>query len=292
VGRLEARAVAAEEGGRVYEPLRGVRVALLEARMQGELASLVRRHGGEPLCVPAMREVERDCAEDVTRAYGALLGGNAVLVLTTGVGLERFLTVAAAIGLGNELRSELPSATIVCRGPKPVAVLKRERLPVHVRAEAPHTTNELLLALDSVEAAGRDVVFVHDGGGSREVVVALARRGARVVEVQPYVWALPEDIGPLRALVETIVKGEVDAVAFTTQAQARHLFALADAMGVRESMVRALRERIVVVAVGPTSAKTLGQLGAPPHVVPEQPKMGAMIIALSAKFAEAGLVSN
>jgi uroporphyrinogen-III synthase len=126
---------------------------------------------------------------------------------------------------------------------------------------------------------------VHDGGGNRDVAAALARRGARVVEVQPYVWALPEDIAPLRALVETIVKAELDAIAFTTQVQARHLFGVADAMGSRDAMVRALRDRIVVAAVGPTCARTLTQLGAPPHVVPDQSKMGAMIVALAAQFA-------
>jgi uroporphyrinogen-III synthase len=253
--------------------------------MGSELASLVRRHGGEPICVPAMREVERDCAEDVTRVYGMLLSDDVLVVLTTGVGLERLLTVAAAIGLGQELRSELARATIVCRGPKPVAVLKRERLPSQVRADAPYTTKELLAVLEGVEVAGRDIVFVHDGGGNRDVVIALARRGARVVEVQPYVWALPEDLGPLRVLVETIVRADIEAVTFTTQAQARHLFAVADSMGAREAMVRALRDHIVVAAVGPTCAKTLGQLGAPPHVVPEQSKMGAMIVSLAAKFA-------
>ena len=36
--------------------LNGTRVALLESRMSGELADLVRRHGGEPRCVPAVRE--------------------------------------------------------------------------------------------------------------------------------------------------------------------------------------------------------------------------------------------
>ncbi|MDP8999441.1 MAG: uroporphyrinogen-III synthase, partial [Myxococcota bacterium] len=131
--RMEARQRdATTEVGRVDEPLRGVRIALLEARMESELASLVRRHGGVPLCVPALREVERDCADDVARLYGAIVGDGAIVVLTTGVGLDRVLRVAAAIGIGEELRTELARATVVSRGPKPIAVLKRERLPVHV----------------------------------------------------------------------------------------------------------------------------------------------------------------
>jgi uroporphyrinogen-III synthase len=285
MGRVEARQVAVKGTGHVSEPLRGTRVALLEARMESELASLVRRHGGTPVCVPALREVERDCADDVARAYGAVLRDGAVVVLTTGVGLERLLRVAAAIGLGAELHAQLTRVTNVCRGPKPIAVLKREGLPVHVRAEAPHTTKELLAVLDTVAVADHDVVFIHDGGGNREIVMALVRRGARVVEVQPYAWALPEDLAPLRVLVETIVRAEVEAIAFTTQVQARHLFAVADSMGVRDAMARAMRERIVVAAVGPTCARALSQLGTPPHVVPDQAKMGAMIVALAAKFA-------
>jgi len=82
-----------------------------------------------------------------------------------------------------------------------------------------------------------------------------------------------------------IVRAEVDAVAFTTQAQARHLFAVADSMGARETLTRAMGERVVVAAVGPTCARALSQLGAPAHVVPDQAKMGAMIVALAAKFA-------
>jgi len=285
MGRVEARHVAVNGTGHVTEPLRGTRVALLEARMESELASLVRRHGGEPVCVPALREVERDCADDVARAYGALVRDGAVVVFTTGVGLERLLRVAAAIGIGSELRAALARVTNVCRGPKPIAVLKREVLPVHVRAEPPHTTKELLAALDAVEVTARDVVFVHDGGGNREVAAALGRRGARVVEVQPYAWALPEDLGPLRLLVDAIVRAEVDAIAFTTQAQARHLFAVADSMGARSAMARAMGERVVVAAVGPTCARALAQLGAPAHVMPAQAKMGAMIVALAAKFA-------
>jgi uroporphyrinogen-III synthase len=285
MGRIEAREEVPTESGRVHEPLRGARVALLEARMESELASLVRRHGGQPVCVPALREVERDCTDEVARAHGVLVGEGAVIVLTTGVGLDRVLRAAGAIGIAQSFRDQLRRAVVVCRGPKPIAVLKREGLPVHVRAEAPHTTKELLAALDGVDVTGHDVVFVHDGGGNRDTVAALVQRGARVVDVQPYAWALPEDIGPLRALVETLVRGELDAIAFTTQVQARHLFAVADTMGARDAMTRALSERVIVAAVGPTCARALSLLGAPPHVVPEQGKMGAMVVALAARFA-------
>ncbi len=265
--------------------LAGATVALLEARMESELASLVRRHGGEPICVPALREVERDCASEAAGAIDATTRGSAVVALATGVGLARWIAVATALGRGSELREGLGRATVVCRGPKPVAVLKREGLVAHVRAEPPHTTTEFIQALDGIEVRGRDAVFVHDGGGSPVVPAALVERGAVVHQVRPYEWALPEDVTPLRDLVSALIAGRVRALAITTQVQARHLFDVAQAMGARDALSSVLRDRVVVAAVGPTCARALTELGAPPHVMPENAKMGPLVAALAAKLS-------
>jgi uroporphyrinogen-III synthase len=269
------------DAGKRRDSLDGARVALLESRMESELASLVRRHGGEPVCVPAMREVERDCAAEAGPAIDALSPPGAIVVLATGVGLQRWLTVAAGLGRDAAVRDGLARATVVCRGPKPVAVLKREGLTAHVRAPAPHTTKELLDVLAPIEVRDHDVVFVHDGGATRVVPEALAARGARVHEVQPYAWALPEDLAPLEALVASLVAGELRAIAITTQVQARNLFGVAESLGKRAALVHALTTRVVVAAVGPTCARTLEELGAPAKVVPEQSKMGPLVLALA-----------
>ena len=265
--------------------LGGARVALLEARRESELASLVRRHGGEPVCVPALREVERDCRDEAGRGVDVIGRAGAVVVLATGVGLDRWLTAAKELGRADALRVGLASATVVCRGPKPVAVLKREGLVAHVRAPPPHTTTELLGALKDVEVRDRDVVFVHDGGGARTVPEALLSRGARLVEIEPYVWALPEDVASLEDLVRSVIAGGVDAVAITTQVQAKHLVEVADGIGARPALLEALRERVIVAAVGPTCARALEALGAPPHVMPDQSKMGPLVLALAAYIA-------
>jgi uroporphyrinogen-III synthase len=271
----------AMEAGKGRDSLHGARVALLESRMESELASLVRRHGGEPVCVPAMREVERDCAVEAVAAVDALSGPGAIVVVATGVGLHRWMTVASGLGRDAAVREGLARATVVCRGPKPVAVLKREGLAAHVRAPAPHTTKELLDVLAALEVRDHETVYVHDGGASRVVPEALASRGARVHEVQPYAWALPEHRAPLEALVASLIAGKLRALAITTQVQARNLFEVADDLGLRGPLVDALSSRVVVAAVGPTCARTLEELGVPPKVMPEQSKMGPLVLALA-----------
>jgi uroporphyrinogen-III synthase len=110
---------------------------------------------------------------------------------------------------------------------------------------------------------------------------ALVARGARLSEVQPYRWAPPDDPRALPELVKKLIAGDVDALAVTTQVQAQHLFDAAESMRAVDALRAALRDRVLVAAVGPTCTRTLERLGAPPHVVPEQSKMGPLVLALA-----------
>ncbi len=259
-----------------------MRVALLEARMPEELAALVRRHGGEPCSVPAVRE-GRVAGTAAVRDLLERAGHEAapVLVFSSGVGVAALFAECRALGREGDLREVLRCATIVCRGPKPVAALRREGVDAPVRVRAPYTTAELLEALALLGVEGHLAVIVHYGERNTPLVDAVAARGARVHELLLYAWHLPEDLEPLRRLVAEIVDGQVGAVVFTSQIQARHLFHVAASMEREGALRDALRSRTVVAAVGPTCARALAALGVPPHVVPDNPKMGAMLTALA-----------
>ncbi len=69
--------------------LDGARVALLEGRMPSELAELVRRYGGEPYGVPAVRERPLDAGQEVAVFVDNLIGGSVpIVVCLTGVGVK------------------------------------------------------------------------------------------------------------------------------------------------------------------------------------------------------------
>jgi uroporphyrinogen-III synthase len=107
-------------------------------------------------------------------------------------------------------------------------------------------------------------------------------------ELQLYEWAMPEPVEPLRRLVQEILDGGVDAIAFTSQIQARHLVRIAEEMGLATALARALNARIVVASVGPTCTAVLQELGVTPHVAPERPKMGPMVTALGEHLRNRG----
>jgi uroporphyrinogen-III synthase len=265
------------------QTLDGRKVALLEVRMGQEAAALVRKFGGTPYHVPAVREVFQD--EEAGPFIGALLsGGLSTVVFLTGVGVSALLREATRLGCREATLVALRLTQIVCRGPKPVAVLRREQVPVHVTAAEPYTTRELLEALAPIDLDGQTVALVHYGEPNAVFAAALSARGARLEELSLYEWRMPEDVGPLKQLVRDLIDGQVDAIAFTTQIQCRHLFRVAAELGLCDRLARALNADAVVAAVGPVCANVLQIFGVRPDVVPARPKMGPMIAALADYF--------
>jgi uroporphyrinogen-III synthase len=261
--------------------LRGARIGVLESRRGGELAELVRRRGGEPISAPALREEPTEARAEVGALVEALAAEpDPVVVLTTGVGVSTLLADARAAACHGELVRLLSRVTVACRGPKPAAALAREGLRADVHAASPYTEKELLEALAPVPLAGRLAALVHHGERSASLAAALAARGARVRELTLYAWRLPDDVAPLRELIREILAARIRAILFTSQAQARHLFLVAEAMGEATRLRDALAAHTAVASVGPTCTGALDALGVRVDVAPARPKMGQLVTAL------------
>lgn len=253
--------------------------------MSRELAGLVERYGGRPYCVPALRESPVPDAGTMAPFLDALCAGRfSLAVFLTGVGVTTLLREAERLDRLVEAIDGLRRTAIACRGPKPAAVLRRHDVPIKVSAAEPYTTAELLDALKGIDLAGRRVAIVHYGERNRPLAVALEERGAALDELCLYEWLMPEDLVPLHTLVGELIDGAVDAIAFTSQIQCRHLFQVAADMTRSDDLTRALNTRTVVAAIGPVCDAALRTFGVVARVQPAHPKMGPMIAALADYF--------
>jgi uroporphyrinogen-III synthase len=263
--------------------LNGKRVALLEGRQSQELAAMVSRLGGLPICAPALREVSSGA--DARPILARVIAGEfRMLVVLTGAGATALFKEAERYGLDGALRERLKTTTIVCRGPKPLTALKRYGISAELVTAKPHTTADLIEALASVEIAGLPIALLHYGELSPACSQALSARGAVVEDVCLYEWALPDDVTPLRDLVSRVVAGTVDALLFTSQIQFRHLMQIAEAMGNAAVLRDRLNEDIVVAAVGPVCAAALRDGGVVPDVLPASPNSASLVNALGDYF--------
>jgi uroporphyrinogen-III synthase len=266
--------------------LAGVRVALLEARMGAEMRELLDRYGAATRVVAAVREAPIDSAAAVSALLDRLEGSpGQIVVFLTGVGATSLFTEADRQGRLDALLHSLRRATIICRGPKPTAVVKRYGLAVPLPVPQPYTSDELLAVLEPLQLEHAAVTLVHYGERNARLAEAIARRGATLHDICVYEWRLPDDLRPLETLVRDILAGQFDAVIFTSQIQGRHVLRVADAMQLRDPLVRALNEHVVVAAMGPVCKAALEELGVAPQVVPVVPKMGPLVSSLAAHFS-------
>jgi uroporphyrinogen-III synthase len=258
------------------------RVALLEARMSRELARLVEKHGGAPICVPAVLESGQELDPDTaTRLIAGLAEGDYdIAVFMTGVAVSLLFEMAERLQRRPDLVAGLRRVTTVCRGPKPTAALRGFGVVPTLTAREAFTSAEVIDAFASVELKGRRVLLFHYGERSDALAETLLAREAILEEQWLYRWRLPEDTSRLEQLVSEVIRGEVDALAVTCQIQFRHLFQVAERLGLDGPLVRALNERVVVAAVGPTCHAILQVHGVDVHVMPEHPKMGPLVASL------------
>lgn len=256
----------------------GLRVVAFESRRAEETAELIRRHGGEPVTAPSMREVPDEAGPGAIELVRRLRDGTlGALVLLTGVGTRALVRAVAGEIAAGELAERLAGIPLVARGPKPVAALRELGLRPAVRAPEPNTWREVLAAIDAagLDLQGRVVAVQEYGAETPGLLSGLGERGATVLRVPVYRWALPEDLGPLREAVRGLADRAIDVALFTSATQVTHLLEVA---GDRAGEVRAaLRERVVVGSVGPVCSEALRERGIGVDVEASPPKLGPLV---------------
>lgn len=268
-------------GGAKMTMLVGKTIAITEARRAREMAEHIRKLGGIAVVAPALQEVPAADQEPVRMAIGRICEGRVQwAIFLTGVGARAILGAAEAMGCRQAFVAALNGMTVAARGPKPIAVLREAGVRVDVVPEQP-TSEGLVKVLQGHDLRGRAVALQLYGEPNPFLVEALRGRGATLLEIQPYAWALPEDQGPLQRLVLQAIAGHVDAVAFTSGPQVRNLFAVAARLDLVPELRHALAARVPVAAVGEVTEQALAAYGIVPRIRPPRPTMGALVMAIA-----------
>ncbi len=258
----------------------GLRVLSLESRRAREVEKLIRTYNGDPLVVPAMRELALE-SNTACLAFGErlLAGDFDLIIFLTGVGVTKMLEILDSRFDRAAIVTALRSRDIVARGVKPSSALRELRIPVIATTAEPSTWRELLTLLDTTygERLGTLRVAVQEYGATNpELISELVVRCDAVTKVPVYQWGLPLEIKPLQDCISRILDGSLDVVLFMTAVQVIHLFQVAADMDLMEPL-RAAMEGLVVVSVGPTTTEELQHYGVRPDFEPSRPRMGFMI---------------
>ena len=260
-------------------PHPALRVLSLESRRHQEMDELLKRHGADAFVAPSMREVP---LEDNPRAFefADQLFREEIdtIVFLTGVGARALVSTLETRFARSEILAAFDRCRIAVRGPKPAAVLHEWKLRIDLKAPEPNTWRELIQTLDgdTTSLAGQTVAIQEYGQQNLELHAALRQRGASVVSVAVYRWALPEDLDPLRAAVKRVVAGEFDVLMITSAQQVRHAVTVSEQLGCRNEFLEAAR-RTILSSIGPTTSEALRDYNLEADLEPLHPKMGSLV---------------
>ncbi|AIQ65972.1 uroporphyrinogen-III synthase [Paenibacillus stellifer] len=265
------------------DQLQGVIIALAGPRKSEELAKLVTNMGGTALLRPAQGTVFLD-GEELRRDLAAWIADPPDWsILTTGMGLDALFESAAGMGLEEKFREVLAGSRIAARGYKTVNALKKRGLVPAVRDDD-GSTSGLIRGLEAYDLRGARAVLQLHGDPAPRLNAWLQEAGASVQQILPYKHLPPEEES-LALLLEEIIQGKVDAVTFTSAPQIRFLAEYAESRGMLPAMLEAFETSVLAVSVGKVTADSLKEAGISRIVVPEQERMGSMIVELGRYLA-------
>lgn len=261
--------------------MRDRRIAVLESRFGEHLAALIEKQGAVVMRAPALAE-EPDLDPQAIRGLIEHWSDHPVrlAIFQTGVGTRALFEAAGHLGLADKLGALLADCVVAVRGPKPTAILRGFKVRIDISAAEPFTTIEVLAAIRDIDLGGARVLVQRYGEANLELDQALAARGAQVIEVPTYRWALPQDTGPLLRLIGALENRTIDAAVFTSASQVRNLFAVAADNGGAEALRRNLN-LVKIASIGPVCSHALNEAGVHVSFEASPPKLGPLVAMLN-----------
>jgi uroporphyrinogen-III synthase len=244
-------------------------IALAEGRQLEELAQLLEKEGARTLRCPLVSILDPPDDAPVLAWLQQLCANEfAWVILLTGEGLRRLLACAERHGLREAAITALGRTALAVRGPKPVKALKEVGLTATLVAPMP-TTEGVIASLRGENLQGRGVGVQFYSDSNPPLTDFLRQAGARVVTVQPYIYAPASDADRVADLIAQLAEGRLDVIVFTSSPQVDRLFEVAQERGLLEPLRQGLA-RTQVASIGPILSDSLERHGVKVHICPEQ----------------------
>jgi uroporphyrinogen-III synthase len=267
-------------------PLTGKRIAVPESRELDLFARMLEEQGAETLRCPLVAIRDLDDPASAEAWLGRLADGRFDdLILLTGEGLRRLISIARRAGIEAPVVAALAKLRTITRGPKPMRALRELGLKADMSATEP-TTGGIMATLSREDLKGRTVgVQLYPGNPNVVLLDFLARAGATADPVVPYAYASDTDTNRVAALIAAMVAGQVDAIAFTSSMQLERLADVARTRGLDQQLRDGLM-RTPVASIGPVVSAAVEKLGGRVAIAPAggsfhlKPLVTAIVAAL------------
>ncbi len=253
-------------------------ICSFESRRAEEMKSLIERQGGQATVVKSMQEVPLTDNKDVLEFADNLINEQYQIVLfMTGVGATQLLNIVETTFSRDIFLQALEKCTVIVRGPKPAAVLKKWGIQVDFKAPSPNTWKEILQMIDEgIPIQNKNMAIQEYGISNPEFYAELKKKDAIVHPVTVYRWAFPDDPEPLYQSVRNTIDGIFDALLFTSANQLTHVLQAAETLKLKEEWIQAAK-KMLIASIGPTASEKIRSEGLQVDLEASPPKMGTLV---------------
>ncbi|WP_064440683.1 uroporphyrinogen-III synthase [Hoyosella altamirensis] len=260
--------------------LAGFTIGITAARRAEEFATLLSRRGATLVHAPAIRIISLVDDTELRKATESVIASPPdIAVATTGIGFRGWVEAADNWGLAEPLLSALTSSRLLARGPKAKGAMRAAGLREEWSPDSESSAEVLDHLLEEGVEGKRIAVQLHGATTEWEPIPdfceVMRSAGAEVVPVPVYRWVPPDDRSQLDRMIEMSINGELDAITFTSAPAVASLLGRAKETRVLESLLNALRGRVVPFSVGPVTAAPLEALGVA-TTQPHRARLGAL----------------
>jgi uroporphyrinogen-III synthase len=248
--------------------LKGKVIAITRAKVQAEeTADLIERMGGRAYIIPVLEFKMPEDLLPIREFIEALQSGRGDYTVFMSVNAVRFLLKEAEIlGLTAHLYSGLEKTMIIAVGPRTAEELMKHNIHVNLIPEK-YSSEGVVQALRRLGVEGKSVFIPRARRASPTLRVHLESMGAFVREIYVYEQQIPINNSKAKAFIAHLKSGKIDAIVFGSSQSVKNFLQVMGEFLTRDSL-REILKRLIIVAIGPETAKTLRESGLRVDIVP------------------------
>jgi uroporphyrinogen-III synthase len=253
------------------QTLKGKTVAITRPREQAEDSiRTIEGRGGKAYLLPTI-DIRQTTDPSATKTFfDALASKKADYVIFMSVnGVRHLLNAAESLGIESQLKAYLKETLTLAVGSKTANEMQARGIRVDLIPEK-YTSEGILQCLRDRGVEGKSIYIPRTSEAPPELAMKLRGIGGRVEEVYVYQSQLPSDRGLAEQFVKDLEVVKIDAIVFSSSLGVKNFLEMLREIVSKDKLLDLIRKKCTVVAIGPTTAKTLIEVGLGVDVMPEK----------------------
>jgi uroporphyrinogen-III synthase len=268
------------------QALKGKTVVVTRPRQQArETARAIEKRGGKPYLFPTIDiKGPRDLSAAKAFFNALAIGKVDYVVLMSVNGVQHLLDAAEHLGVKDEVKTSLKDTVKIAVGPKTAQEMEKNGIGVDLIPEK-YTSEGIRQCLQQHHVKGKTVYIPRTSEAPPELAEKLLAMGSKVEEVYVYRSQVPNDKGLAQKFVKDLANDEIDAIIFTSSLGVKNFFKILQHIISEGKLKSLIEKKMVIVAIGPTTSRTLTEAGVKVDVMPKKHTLDEVLDALGGYWA-------